>query len=374
MKFGLGVVVLGSLAAAPTPPQGRTRVYYIAADEVVWNFAPSGRDEISGQPFDAIQKPFAEGGPRWLGREVLKSLYREYTDSTFTTLKPRPAAWAYLGYLGPLLRAEVGDTFRIVFRNNTHYAASMHPHGVIYNKDSEGAPYADGSGGRDAADDAVPPGGSHTYVWPVPERAGPMPGEGSSTFWMYHSHTHEVEDVNAGLMGPMIVTARGMAKADLSPKDVDREVLVTLAEFDENNSVHYATNLKTYAREADSVTMDTVFAEIAGRYSQYNFKETLNGLFFGNMPMPSMRVGERVRWYVMATTNFEIHAPHWHGNVVTIGHMRTDVATLLPMGMLVADMVPDNPGVWLFHCHVANHLLMGMQGRYEVLPRATATR
>jgi len=44
------------------------------------------------------------------------------------------------------------------------------------------------------------------------------------------------------------------------------------------------------------------------------------------------------------------------------------------MGMLVADMVPDNPGVWLFHCHVSNHLLMGMQGRYEVLPRATATR
>lgn len=42
--------------------------------------------------------------------------------------------------------------------------------------------------------------------------------------------------------------------------------------------------------------------------------------------------------------------------------------------MAVADMVADNPGVWLFHCHVGNHLLMGMQARYEVKPVAAAVR
>ena len=76
----------------------------------------------------------------------------------------------------------------------------------------------------------------------------------------------------------------------------------------------------------------------------------------------------------MANTNFEIHAPHWHGNVVDINSMRTDVATLLPMGMLVADMRPDNPGQWLFHCHVADHLRMGMQSTYTVGPVAVASR
>lgn len=364
---------LGGTGGGVQPP-GRTRVYYIAADEVVWDFAPSGRNEISGEAFDAIEKPFAEGGPRWLGHQALKSLYREYTDSTFTTLRPRSADQAYLGYLGPLLRAEVGDTIRVVFRNHTHYPASLHPHGVFYNKDSEGAPYQDRSSGADKADDGVPTGGTHVYVWPVPERAGPVPGEGSTAFWMYHSHVHEVQDVNAGLIGAIIVTARGLAKPDGSPKDVDREIVLSFTEMDENNSLHFMTNMRRYAAEADSVSIDTVFAENAGRYSQYNFKETLNGFIYGNLPMPTMRVGQRVRWYVMGTTNFEIHAPHWHGNVVTIGHMRTDVATLLPMGMIVADMTPDNPGVWLVHCHVANHLLMGMQGRYEVLPRSPATR
>jgi len=90
---------------------------------------------------------------------------------------------------------------------------------------------------------------------------------------------------------------------------------------------------------------------------------------FGNLPGVTMKVGEHVRWYVMATSNFELHAPHWHGNTVVIQHMRTDVATLLTMGMLVADMVPDNPGMWLFHCHVAPHLRGGMQALYTVEPK-----
>lgn len=31
-------------------------------------------------------------------------------------------------------------------------------------------------------------------------------------------------------------------------------------------------------------------------------------------------------------------------------------------------MTPDNPGVWLLHCHVAVHNEGGMNTRYVVLP------
>jgi hephaestin len=48
--------------------------------------------------------------------------------------------------------------------------------------------------------------------------------------------------------------------------------------------------------------------------------------------------------------------------------MRMDVTSLLPAQMLVADMVPDDPGTWLFHCHVNDHILAGMATRYQVLP------
>jgi FtsP/CotA-like multicopper oxidase with cupredoxin domain len=357
------------------PDAGRTHTYYIAADEVVWDYAPSGRDQITGQAFDAVSRQFAEPGPGSIGHVARKSLYREYLDSSFQTLKARPAEWEYLGFLGPLLRASVGDTIRIVFRNQTRFPASVHPHGVLYNKDSEGAPYADNTSGADLADDGVPPGGTHVYVWPVPERAGPTEHEGNSAFWMYHSHTHETADVNAGLTGAMIITRHGGARADGTPSDVDGEIVIAFAEVDENESPYLMENLKAYATRPDSVKIDTVFGVPQVRqYAQYNFRETLNGYIYGNLPMPSLRVGERTRWYIMASTNFEMHAPHWHGNVVDLHRMRTDVASITPMEMVVADMVPDNPGVWLFHCHLGNHLLMGMQGRYEVKRMAVAGR
>ena len=64
----------------------------------------------------------------------------------------------------------------------------MHPHGLAYDKASEGALYDDGTSGADKADDLIKPGESHTYTWRVPPRAGPGPGDGSSMLWMYHSH------------------------------------------------------------------------------------------------------------------------------------------------------------------------------------------
>jgi hephaestin len=348
----------------------RLHTYYVAADEVVWNYVPTGTNQLAGRPFDAIEGHFVDAGPRSIGRTALKALYREYTDSSFAALKPRPAAWAHLGFLGPLLRAQVGDTIRVVFRNNTRFPVSMHPHGVFYDKDSEGAPYAGPGGGADTVRGSVPSGGTHVYVWPVPERAGPGPGDPSSILWMYHSHVHEEQDLSSGLLGPILITARGKAKADGTPTDVDREFVVAFEEVDENASRYLTPNITTYMGQPDSVRVDTAFGipSVRGPSNQFNFKETLNGFLYGNGPVPTMRVGERVRWYLMSGTGFEFHSPHWHGNTVAIGGMRTDVAALLPMGMVVADMVPDNAGVWLFHCHVSNHLRMGMQMRYEVTP------
>ena len=57
------------------------------------------------------------------------------------------AANPALGYLGPTLRAKVGDTIKITFKNKCSFSTSLHPHGVLYAKDSEGAPYNDGTSG-----------------------------------------------------------------------------------------------------------------------------------------------------------------------------------------------------------------------------------
>jgi FtsP/CotA-like multicopper oxidase with cupredoxin domain len=320
-------------------------------------------NRITGEPWSPLEKEFVGTRGDRIGKVYRKVIFREYTDSSFTTKKERSPGWEHLGMLGPLLRGAVGDTIRVVLRNNGTHPHSMHPHGVFYTKDSEGAPYADGTSGADKADDRVPPGGTHVYLWPIPERAGPGPMEGSSVFWMYHSHAEELTDLNSGLVGPIIVTARGKARPDGSPVDVDREFVTLFGEFDENVSLYHEQNINKYAMAPKTVPRNVNFADFS--YGA-NLRETVNGMSYGYLPGLKMRRGERVRWYVFGATNFEIHAPHWHGQTVLANHMRTDVLSLMTMQMVVADMVPDNRGTWLFHCHVVPHILAGMSALFTV--------
>jgi len=362
--FGDAVLV-GDLTGQGRAAGGRTRTYYIAADQVNWDYLPGGRDEVADRAY--AESAFVRTGPQPVSTVYKKVLYREYTDSTFTTLKPRPGQWEHLGFLGPLIRGVVGDTIRVVFRNNGNRPYSVHPHGVFYKKDSEGALYGDGTSGNDKSDDGVPPGGTHVYVWPVPERAGPAPGEGSSVMWMYHSHTDETRDVNTGLLGVMIVTARGLARADGSPSDVDREIVASYDEVREDDSWLADSNIALSLLQAGPLPNPNQRQNIYPWFVMF----TINGYIHGSMPLSAitLRAGQRVRWYVMGSTNdFDFHTPHWHGNTVTIGHMRSDVAFVGAMQMITADMKPDNPGTWLFHCHVTFHNAAGMAIRYVVTP------
>lgn len=347
---------------------GHVRIYYIAADEIDWTFVPSRGDQaLTGKKDDYANDPGAKGTLDPNATTYRKAVYREYTDSSFRTLKPRSDAWVHLGMMGPLIRGEVGDTIKVVFRNHATRPYSVHPHGVFYKKDSEGFAYLDGSSSRDRLDDSVATGATHTYLWFVPERAGPAHGEGSSVFWTYHSHVEEGKDINSGLIGPMIITRKGMARPDGSPKDVDREFVAQYGLYDETESWYFDANvLRLYgdAKKYDG-TNDKV--------REFHHFFTINGYLEGNGPVFTMKEGERVRWYLFTNPNelnaWDIHTPHWHGQTVVVSHMRTDMVMLTPMMSAVADMVPDNPGTWLFHCHMNGHFGGGMYSRFTVMPR-----
>ncbi len=338
---------------------GVIRVYFIAADEVDWDYTPLRRNVV-GLPHPETSEDESGGGDRH--RVYHKAIYHEYTDGTFKTIKPRPPQWEHLGILGPLIRAEVGDSIRIVFRNNTHLTLTMHAHGLRYGKDAEGASYNDNTSGGLKADDWVRPGGTYIYLWNVPERSGPGPMDGSSILWMYHSHFVESMDINTGLIGPIIVTRKGEANPDGSPKDVSRELITDYAIFDETNSWFAERNIGKEVRKAHLRVSEPVLREQHLLYS-------INGYIEGNLPMLTIRKGERVRWYLLSNSNEEdVHMAHWHGNSVTWNSMRMDTLFLGPMAMASADMVPDSEGTWLFHCHVNDHYMGGMVARYQVLP------
>jgi FtsP/CotA-like multicopper oxidase with cupredoxin domain len=350
-------------ATAAGPGSGQTRVVYIAADKVRWDYAPQGRNLITGQRFDDQANVFVKSGPGRIGRVYVKAQYRAYTDASFTTRTPIADQWRHLGILGPVIHAEVGDTVKVVFKNNLDRPASVHAHGVFYTKDSEGAPYQDGTSGADKADDAVPPGKTHTYTWQVPERAGPGPMDPSSIMWMYHSHVDEVRDTSSGLHGPIVVTRRGMTRPDASPSDVDRELVALFQVTNENDSWYAEESFKQFAAGEQPGEEDPDFEG----FQESNLMHGINGYVFGNLPGLDMTAGQRVRWYLMGMgSEVDLHTPHWHGNTVAVAGMRTDVSNLLPATMQVADMVADDPGSWLFHCHVNDHILAGMQARYQI--------
>lgn len=352
----------------------QVRVYYIAADEVSWDYAPSGRNEAMGRPFNELESKYIDRTPTQLGRVCKKVVYREYMDARFAKLRQRAPEEAYLGILGPVLRGEVGDSIKVFFKNNASRPFSMHPHGLLYQKNSEGSGYNDGTTGEDKADDAVAPGATQVYVWEIPERAGPGPSDPSSIIWLYHSHVDDMRDVASGLFGPIIVTARDKARSDARPVDVDREFITMLITFDENESWYPGETRHTSGTNHDSVNTEEVAAHsgassMPSGMGDANLRNTINGYMFGDMPMMTMKKGERIRWYLATLGNASnLHTPHWHGNVVTQDGHHTDVVALLPAQMETVDMVPDNPGIWLYHCHVSDHMANGMVTRYEVKP------
>lgn len=376
--FLLWTFVCLSLAipgVAQEKPSGTVHTYYVAADEVEWNYTPMGTDGMMGMPFTGYAALFSVRGPHRIGSTYHKAIYREYTDATFTQLKPRTPEWEHLGLLGPVLRGEVGDTIKVVFKNNATHPFSMHPHGVFYAKGSEGAGYRDGS--SSAVKNGVPPGQTHTYTWEVPERAGPGPNDPSSIVWLYHSHASEPKDVESGLVGAIVITRKGMAGPTGRPKDVDREFVTLFMIIDENTSWYLQYNIDKYTSDPKGVNKlesfpsddEGNFSLFGSGFSAVNFRSTINGYMYGNAPIMTMKNGERVRWYVVTLgEGLNQHTPHWHGNTVLDGGRRTDVILIGPAQMETVDMVPDDPGTWMLHCHFDEHMQAGMMALYKVEP------
>lgn len=318
-RYALAVCFLSFLVS---PLAAATRQYYIAAEDVTWNFAPSGRNLLDGNP---VPQPWA---PKL---EWPKTRFIQYTDDTFSVRVPQPE---WLGILGPIIRGEVGDEIIVDFLNRSHIAHDMHPHGLRYDKSNEGSLYLPVAKGA-----VVPPGGRYTYHWFANRASGPQPGTFSSKVWWYHSHIDPGVEVNAGLLGPIIITAKGMAKPDGSPKNVDKEFVTCFMIFDERGG-----------------KPDGLFYSI-------------NGFIFGNLPGLMMKQGDKVRWYLLAMGNeIDLHTPHWHGETVSDGRDTTDVVELLPGSMKTVDMIADNPGSWMFHCHVEDHMEGGMMAIFTIYP------
>jgi manganese oxidase len=322
------------------PAQAQQRVHYIAADEVLWSYAPQHRDLITGRPLSPLL-------PTQLGWTYRKAIYREYTDRYFDQLAGVSPLERYRGFVGPTIHAEVGDTVVVIFKNRTRIPVDIAPAGL--RSSPEPGP--------------VMPGETRTFRWAIGQDDGPVGQDMSSVLYVYTSDVHQNADENAGLIGPLIVTRQGAARADGSPNDVDQEIVTLFSAQREVLSPLFGVNLRDL-----SVNPRQVRITKPSFFVDDNTFLAINGYVYGNMPMPVLRVGKRVRWYLLSTQNpFDFHAPMWSGQTVLSQGNRVD-AIGLAWRHAVVDMIPDDPGVWVVKCTVNVHLSMGMEAHYRVLP------
>jgi FtsP/CotA-like multicopper oxidase with cupredoxin domain len=294
-----------ALAAAPAA-SGQVREYWVGAAPVTWNMVPNGRDAVEGTTFTPAQTVFPTVVYRRYSRGWRKPMRNDSARDGNQNLIP-----------GPLIRARVGDRIVIHFKNMDRLYKrphSMHFHGVHYKPSSDGA-YLPGFSGRDAD---VKPGRSYTYRL----RAG----SDSMGVWPYHDHSPSMHDsIDGGMYGMLSILGAG----EPAP---DRELQVVFAPMGD-------------------------FQTISGR------------AFVGNTPVFKSRVGELVQWDVMAMGSehhtFHVHGHRWREPDGT----PRDTQNVGPAESFRIRWREEDPGTWLYHCHVEAHMAAGMIGIYQVSRR-----
>jgi FtsP/CotA-like multicopper oxidase with cupredoxin domain len=298
----------GAVASAAAPvASGAVREYWVAAVPApTWNMAPNQRDAMAGTMLSPSQTVFPT------------IVYRRYTPHWGHPIRNAPGGSSNQDLIpGPLLRARAGDRIRVHFKNlDTLYKRphSMHFHGVHYKPSSDGA-FVPGVSGRDAD---VKPG--QTWIYKL------TAGSDSVGVWPYHDHSPSMDDsILGGMYGMLSILGPGQ-------KRPDREFEVVFAPMGD-------------------------FQTIDGR------------AFVGNTPVFTAITGQTVQWDVMAMGSehhtFHVHGHRWVGR----DGRDVDTQTVGPAETFAIRWREQDPGTWLYHCHVESHMMAGMIGTYHVRRR-----
>jgi FtsP/CotA-like multicopper oxidase with cupredoxin domain len=285
-------------------PGGQRREYWIQAETVKWQITPLRKDEWHNHRLSSRNTYTAY-------------IYRQMTPG-FASPIGQP------NIPGPTLYAEVGDVLVVHFRNGDrtlNQAVTMHPHGVKYNPEYDGVYLGDFT----RAGGFIAPGEEFTYTWEAtPDSVG---------VWPYHDHgPNHTLNTFRGLFGSLIVREKGAKIPDLE------------------------TVLFFHALAPPVTGLDRQFQCINGR------------AFAGNTPTINAKVGQDVAIHVIGMDNnfhdFHIHGHRWKDSSGTF----VDTPAVGPNETLTARFTEDNPGRWLYHCHVFTHQDGGMAGWYLVEP------
>lgn len=230
-------------------------------------------------------------------------------------------AWGYNDQVpGPLLRFYVGEKVEIVVHNRLPQPTTVHWHGLAVPNAMDGVPRVTQA--------AIAPGGRFVYRFTVtPQMIGTH---------HYHSHVNDDFQVDRGLYGPIIVDPAPPGTGDTKQGDT---------------------------KEIDALYVIGAF-KIGGSDNENVF--VLDGKAYPQAPALVVPQGATVRLRLINDSAEESHVMHLHGYTFQIvaldGNPLThpvsaNTVNLAPSQTADIVFVADNPGKWMFHCHILDHTI-----------------
>ena len=131
-------------------------------------------------------------------------------------------AWGYNHAVpGPTVRVRRGESVDILLRNSLPQETTVHWHGLVVPHDMDGHPL-----------DAVWPGGTYAYRYPIVQRAG--------MHWYHpHPHHHTGEQVFRGLAGALIIEDEEEGALGLPSGPRELPLILRDAELDGSGGLRY---------------------------------------------------------------------------------------------------------------------------------------
>uniref|UniRef100_A0A803YP35 ferroxidase n=1 Tax=Meleagris gallopavo TaxID=9103 RepID=A0A803YP35_MELGA len=264
-----------------------------------------------------------------------KAVFVEYLDASFTQPKPKPA---WMGLLGPTIRAEVYDTVVITFKNLASHPYNLHAVGVSYWKASEGAGYEDEASQPEQEGDRVDPGKTHTYIWEIQQNQGPTDGDSQCLTHSYSSNVNSVKDTNSGLIGALLVCRPGKGSTGWGWARYNPELRGKSWYSEPNSPAHSRTEL-----------------------------HTINGYINSSLPGLTLCHKKQVHWHVIALgTGPEVHSIFFEGHTFLVRGHRLSSLEISPATYLTAQTMPGTAGSFRIFCQMPSHQQAGMEAVVKV--------
>lgn len=248
-------------------------------------------------------------------------------------------AWGYNGQVpGPEIRVTEGDSIRVVLTNNLPKPTTIHWHGINVPYQMDGVP--------SVSQEPIPPGERFIYDF----NATPA----GTRFYHTHgsSHSDEAQQLDMGLSGAFIIEPKEENKKSTT---YDREYTLVLDEWE-----------ITKEGENAAATMN----HLMSHSMNYNVF-TINGKAYPDTEPLLVKEGEKMLIRLINAGSSVTHPMHLHGHsfkIVAIdGNAVPEAAQLIRDTLPIApgerydiEVIANNPGIWVFHCHELHHADGGM--------------